>query len=58
MLNLEHVVFQIMGGLRPEERTGNDQAYLVLFLLTVLSVYAAPVLLVWYVGEIVRAWRR
>lgn len=58
VLNLEHVVFQIMGGLRPEDRTGNDQAYLVLFVLTVLSVYASPVLLVWYVGEIVRAWRR
>ncbi len=41
-LNLEKAVFQVMAGLR--EPTPNDGAYFVLVLLTVLSAYAAFVL--------------
>ena len=46
-LNLDHAVFQIMGGFR--ERTANDGAYTVLFLLTALSMYSVVPLLVAYV---------
>jgi hypothetical protein len=39
LLNLEKVVFDFMGGLGPNTRSGNDDAYDVLFLLTILSVF-------------------
>ena len=45
-LNLEHAVFQFMGSMRNE--TSNDAAYLVVVLLSVLSVFASPVLLFAY----------
>lgn len=37
-LNLERVVFDIMGGIHAEDRTVNDGAYGVLFLLSLISV--------------------
>lgn len=47
-LNLEKVIFAIMGGLQETERSGNDTAFGVLFLLTILSVYAfVPIVLVY-----------
>ena len=54
-LNLEHAVFEIMGGFR--QPTANDGAYLVLFVLTFLSVYAFVPLLLVYVALAVRAHR-
>lgn len=47
-LNLEHVVFQIMGGLQDVDQSANDGAYMVLLALTTLSVFTAPVLLLVY----------
>jgi hypothetical protein len=47
-LNLEHVVFQIMGGLEETEASANDDAYMVLLVLTWASVWVAPVLLIGY----------
>lgn len=44
-LNLEHVVFDIMAGILPENASGNDDAYLVVLWLTFFSVWAFPVLL-------------
>ena len=43
-LNLEHAVFEIMGGLR--NQTPADGAYLVIILLSFLSVWLFPVLLI------------
>ncbi|GMV30129.1 MAG: hypothetical protein AMXMBFR59_22540 [Rhodanobacteraceae bacterium] len=54
-LNLEHVVFKIMGGLRPDEQTANDGAYSVVVLLSLLSVMLAPVLLLAYAVLVYRA---
>lgn len=48
VLNLEHVVFNLMGGLAPGQESGNDAAYGVLFLITYFSVFAFPVLLIGY----------
>lgn len=48
VLNLEHVVFDLMGGLRPGQESGNDAAYGVLMLITFSSVFAFPVLLIAY----------
>jgi hypothetical protein len=45
-LNLEHAVFNIMSGNR--EATPNDGAYFVVLLLSLISVFAVPVLLVAY----------
>jgi hypothetical protein len=45
-LNLEHVVFNLMGGF--SEGTANDSAYQVLLGITVLSFYAFPVLALSY----------
>ena len=47
-LNLEHVVFELMAGIRPEQRSGNDLSYGIVTMLAILSVMAAPVLLVAY----------
>ncbi len=44
-LNLEHVVFKIMAGLEDHEKSANDNAYIILVLITSFSVMAAPVLL-------------
>lgn len=46
VLNLEHVVFQIMGGIR--NPTQNDTAYLALITITYFSLLLSPVLLIWY----------
>lgn len=48
ILNLEHVVFNLMAGLTPEQRSGNDTAYRVVIILAVFSVMAAPVFLIAY----------
>lgn len=48
VLNLEHVVFRIMSGIREEEKSANDLAYAVVFGLSFLSVWTAPVVLALY----------
>lgn len=55
ILNLEHAVFEIMGGLDPESQTAKDAAYAVLLTITMLSVMAAPLLLAAY-GYLI--WRK
>jgi hypothetical protein len=57
VLNLEHVVFEIMSGNRGAA-SGNDMAYGVVFLLTSLSLIAAPFLFIAYVVLVFRAYRR
>ena len=37
-LNLDRVVFNVMGGIRPEDVTVNDAAYSTLFLITIVAV--------------------
>ena len=57
MLNLERVVFDVMGGLRETQKSANDGAYGILFLLTALSyVLFIPSFLA-YLGVIVHARR-
>jgi hypothetical protein len=54
-LNLEHVVFRIMAGLQDNEPTGNDSAYQILFLITLLSNILLPFLVViygWFIYKI------
>jgi hypothetical protein len=46
VLNLEKAVFEIMGGGRAS--TANDAAYMILLLITVVSVIASPFLLIAY----------
>lgn len=55
VLNLERVVFNIMGGMRDVDKSANDGAYVILFLLTAFSIYAIIPLLITYVGLIVHA---
>ena len=55
-LNLEHVVFNIMSGIREEDRSPNDAAYGIVFLLSVFSFLAAPVLLIGYLVAIFQVW--
>ena len=57
-LNLEHVVFKIMAGLEDHEKSANDMAYGILFLITYFSVFTFPLLLVWYLVLIFKARRR
>lgn len=52
-LNLEKAVFDIMGGaMKP---TSNDAAYEVVWLISVVSVLASPVLVIAYLVAIIRA---
>ena len=56
-LNLEHVVFNIMAGNEPKSPpTGNDSAYFVILLLTMLSYAAAPLLVVTYLVKVIQTW--
>ncbi|MEQ1756227.1 MAG: hypothetical protein ABL973_19075 [Micropepsaceae bacterium] len=50
VLNLEHVVFDLMAGNRVP--TGNDTAYFVVMLLSVLSIFSLPVLLLIYIAYV------
>jgi hypothetical protein len=54
-LNLEKAVFDVMRGIPDSERTPNDEAYGLLFLLSFYSVIASPILLIAY-GTAV--WKR
>ena len=57
MLNLEHVVFRIMGGLAEEEQSANDAAYGILAFITFFSLLTSPVLLIAYIVMIVKRRR-
>ena len=56
MLNLEHVVFNIMAGIRAEDRSANDLAYTVVVMIAFWSVLLAPLLLVAYLIMAFIAW--
>lgn len=58
LLNLEHVVFNLMGGIRPEQQGSHDAAYEVVLRLAFLSFHLAPFLLLAYVVMVGLAWRR
>lgn len=57
-LNLEHVVFDLMSGTKPGERSPNDSAYGVVVTLSMLSFLAAPLLTIGYFMLIFRAIAR
>lgn len=48
LLNLEHVVFRIMGGIMEDEKSANDMAYTVVLVISFFSFWAFPVLLSLY----------
>ena len=54
LLNLEHVVFDLMAGIRDEDASPNDAAYLVVLGLAFISLWAFPISLVLYLGAVVR----
>lgn len=58
LLNLEHVVFNLMAGIVPNRQGPNDFAYLVVLQITLFSVMAFPALVVAYALLVFRAWRR
>lgn len=58
MLNLEHVVFDLMSGIRAEDRSPHDSAYEVVLMLSMLSFIASPILLIAYGMLAWQAWRR
>lgn len=58
VLNLEHVVFEFMGGLRADQRTGNDTAYTIVFVLALYSFLASPILVIIYLVFVYMAWRK
>src|SRR5207244_824762 len=47
-LNLERAVFDIMRGVDPGHGTAADSAYAVLVLVSILSIYLAPILVFLY----------
>ncbi|RUO38653.1 hypothetical protein CWE13_03125 [Aliidiomarina shirensis] len=58
MLNLEHVVFNIMAGIGDSEKSANDAAYGILVLITTFSVVTLPFLLVAYAGLVYKARKK
>jgi hypothetical protein len=54
-LNLEHAVFQLMGGLREVDRTSADSSYEVVLMLSYLSLLTSPFLVLLYICAIVSA---
>jgi hypothetical protein len=59
VLNLHRVVFSMMGSIAESERGAHDAAFGALFMLTVISMMAAPLLAIAYLIAIVHArWRR
>ena len=54
LLNLEHVVFDLMAGIREADASPNDAAYLIVLGLAFFSVWAFPVALILYLGAVVR----
>jgi len=56
LLNLEHVVFNLMGGIRAEDRSVHDVSYTVVVALTYFAFLASPILLLGYVIAIIRRW--
>lgn len=57
ILNLEHVLFDLMAGIRDEDKSANDIAYTIVFGLAYLSFISAPILGISYVVCVIRAWR-
>lgn len=56
ILNLERVVFNLMGGFA--ERSPNDEAYTVLFLLSLLAFLLFVPLLLFYIALVINGWRK
>lgn len=57
MLNLEHVVFDLMAGIREEDASPNDAAYLIVLGLAFFSLWALPIALALYLGAVVHRRR-
>ncbi|WP_164845259.1 hypothetical protein [Pseudovibrio denitrificans] len=55
-LNLEHAVFEIMGGLRDE--TSNDTAYMIMVVISTLSLLATPIFVILYALLVYRAHKK
>lgn len=58
VLNLEHVMFDLMAGIRPEQRSSADTAYMALVFLTVFSWTSLPFLFLAFVVVSVMRHRR
>lgn len=57
VLNLEHVVFDLMSGIRPEDRSPNDSAYSIVFMMTLFAYVAFPVTALCYLIAVYRAFK-
>jgi len=53
LLNLEHVAFDLMAGIREANASPNDTAYIVVVSLAFFSLFAFPVSLILYLGAVV-----
>ncbi|MDZ7789871.1 MAG: hypothetical protein U5L08_05125 [Xanthomonadales bacterium] len=57
VLDLEHVVFSVMAGIREDAASPNDAAYSVVFTLSIFAFVAFPLTLIGYAGAIYRRIR-
>ena len=55
VLNLEHVVFDVMAGIRDQDRSPHDLSYVVVLVISYFSILASPVLALLY---LVLVWSR
>ncbi len=56
LLNLEHVVFDLMAGIRETDASPNDVAYKIVLGLALYSLLVFPVALVIYLGAVARRY--
>lgn len=56
-LNLHHVVFNIMGGIRDADKSSQDAAYSALFAFGLLSIPVSLLASLGWLGMVVRQWR-
>ncbi|MEO1244844.1 MAG: hypothetical protein AAFX56_04085 [Pseudomonadota bacterium] len=54
LLNLEHVVFDLMAGIREQDASPNDAAYRIVLNLAFISLLAFPVALIVYLAMVIR----
>lgn len=55
LLNLEHVVFDLMAGIAEEDVTPNDSTYQVVLMLSLYSFLGAPILMTAFILAVVHA---
>lgn len=56
-LNLEHVIFELMAGIRPEDVSPHEGAYIIVYILGFIAYLTFPITLGMYLFQIYRQYK-